>query len=334
MNNFLKKAFEVLNKEVKLIKDSQDNIYFIYNYIKKTNDFNILKYVTQEKKKYIIYHILLNIDLYKTSLVNLFNYIFNEFDILSIINIDIILKLYNNTELFKIENNLSLQHEPIYTDIIEETTILDYLKNKLNILIFNIEEILPYNSEDYTENDIQEIIKIFVEKFNNKTIIFFDINKITAQRIIPAQKRLIIYKNNVLFLEKNIVTNEKQNYYNSLLYNLYFINYNSKYLYYSEDELYNIKNNYESSFFKSYKSLDLYNLISLQLKNDKEIILEAFNNTSIPLQLISKTINNNSKPLQLISNKLKYPSNKFYKDKILKYPSQKFNKSLRNKFMN
>ena len=96
MNNFLKKAFEVLNQEVKLIKDLQDNIYFIYNYIKKTNDFNILKYVTQEKKEYIIYHILLNIDLYKTSLFNLFNYIFNEFDILSIINIDIILKLYNN----------------------------------------------------------------------------------------------------------------------------------------------------------------------------------------------------------------------------------------------
>jgi hypothetical protein len=222
-----------INKNYKEIENSKIlkyNIYFIYFYIKKiTNNFanasqrlDILKYISQDICNYIIYHIFNNIDLYKTIILDLLNCICDNFNILLNLDISIIIIIYN-TILFENED--------------EEITCLDYIAQKYNILIFNIKEISPY-SEDI--NEIEKIIEIFVTKFTNKTIIFFDDNSIS---------KIIIYKNNILQIEKKIpdLLIHDDYYYNLLLQYQKFkefksINLNIKYAKYNycEQNYYNL----------------------------------------------------------------------------------------------
>lgn len=309
-----------INQNCKVIKYSSlycNDIHYIYYYIKKNKNFDILKYVNLDIQYTIIYKIFNNLDSHKKLLINFINYIIKNYNILLFFNIDIIKNIYTNTILLNKYNEYKTE---LYT-------CLDILSEH-NILFFNIDEISPYNieelkilhSDEYIKNYIQEIIDLFLVKFNNKTIIFFD------------NYNIYIYQNNKLLLIENEIKNPdillNHNYYNYQDYNI------DKYY----DE-YSIHNSY-SILPTMICNLKPYNFSlefsSCELKVNYNIILQVIKKSPLTLdieheELLTDTLFENNNIKLKINKKLKN-NHKFENNKILKYPLQKYNKPLKTNF--
>lgn len=315
-------------KAIKYSNLYKNDINYIYFYIKENNNFEILKYSSDNIQYSIIYTILNDFESFKILFNNFLNYVINNYNILSFLNIDIINNIYNNTILFEKYNAK------------ESYTCLDILQEH-NILIFNIDEILPYNIKEkilsYLEKTELSLDKInFIKKLDNMKQILsyieynesisYDIKGVFNKIKYDIKKVINKIKNDI----KKVINIFLKKFKSKTI--IFFDNYLNKIIIYVNGKLFK-QNIIKNPCMKIYYKYNNYN--DFIQDNYKENQIKRYNYIDelyvYSDKLINKDIKIKDKDIKINNKDIKI-KDKLKLHNILKFPSQKYNKNMNINF--